>query len=185
MIIGLTGRIAAGKGQIVNYLLEKGFSYTTISNLVREEAAKRGIGITRENLQNLGNEVRKEEGANAWIKRLVSNIKENEEYIVDGIRNSAEVEELRKQRYFFLISVDAPQKIRFERMLKRAKPSDPKTWDDFLSIDKRDFGEENPNGQQVGKCMKLADFTIVNDGSLEYLNNQIDGIYNKISGVKR
>jgi len=181
MIIGLTGRIAAGKGQIVNYLLEKGFNYTTISNLVREEAARRGIGITRENLQNLGNQVRKEEGASAWIKRLVSNIKENEDYIVDGIRNTGEVEELRKQRYFFLISIDAPQKIRFERMIKRAKPSDPKTWEDFLIVDKRDFGEENPNGQQVGKCMELADYVVMNDSSLDYLNKRIDEIYQKIS----
>jgi len=82
--------------------------------------------------------------------------------IVDGIRNPAEVVELkRKFKDFILISIDAPQRERFQRILKRARESDPKDWEGFLKIDLRDLGEKDPLGQQVGECMKLADFKIL------------------------
>mgnify|MGYP001566146484 FL=1 len=82
---------------------------------------------------------------------------------------------------FLLISLDSPQKIRFERMLNRAKESDPKTWEGFLEIDERDFGDKtNELGQQVGKCMTLADFEILNEGTLEELNKKVEIIYSRI-----
>ncbi len=177
MIVGLTGRIASGKGQIVEFLKSKDFQYFTISQVVREEAAKKGIPIERKNLQDLGNEIRHNEGKNAWIKRLILKLDKSKNCIIDGIRNPGEIEELRKLDNFFLISVDAPQKVRFDRLLKRKKPSDPKTWEDFLEIDKRDFQEDDPLGQQVGKCMKQADFKIINDSDIDKLNKKIEEIF--------
>ena len=74
MLIGLTGRIASGKGQIVEYLEKKGFEYYTISKVVREEAAKINIPITRESLQDVGNLIRRYEGSGGWIKRLIQRL---------------------------------------------------------------------------------------------------------------
>jgi len=182
MIIGLTGRIAAGKGVIVDFLSSKGFEYYTISKVVREETKKLGLPITREELQNIGDLIRKKEGAGAWAKRLIRKFDKDKEYIVDGIRNPGELAKLRKCKDFFLIAIDAPQKIRFERMLKRAKPSDPLTWEEFIKIDERDYEDkENPLGQQVGLCMKQADFFIENNTDLEELSIKIKEIYNKMA----
>lgn len=182
MIIGLTGRIAAGKGMLVEFLQKKGFFYSTFSNLVREEAAIRGLEITRNNLQDLGDELRRKGGAGIWAKKMISKFEPGKNYIADGIRNPAEVFELKKMRDFFLISIDAAQKIRFERMLTRGKSSDPKTWTEFLKIDERDFCDKNNLlGQQVGLCMELADFKIVNDGKLEDLNRKVNEIYQEIN----
>jgi len=183
MIIGLTGRIAAGKGEIVKFLEGQGFTYTTISQIIRDEAAKLGIAITRKDLQDLGNEIRKKGGPSAWIKRLIENIEETEDYIVDGIRNPGEVEELRNLKNFHLISIDAPQKTRFERVISRNKDSDPNHWEGFIEIDERDFGEEDPLGQQVGKCIGLADFYVFNDNNLENLNNKILEIWEEIREI--
>ncbi len=58
MIIGLVGRNAAGKGEAANYLKSKGFVYYSLSDAIREEAAKRGLEHSRDNLINLGNELR-------------------------------------------------------------------------------------------------------------------------------
>jgi len=56
-------------------------------------------------------------------------------YIVDGIRNPGEIDELIKinqgEDKFYLISVDAPREKRFEWIIKRARSSDPKTYKDF------------------------------------------------------
>jgi len=180
MIIGLTGRIASGKGEIKDFLEKKGFKYCTISQVIREEALKRGIEIKRENLQDLGNEIRNIEGTNAWIKRLIATIDLNENVIIDGIRNPGEVEELKKIKNFFLIAVDAPQEKRYERVRMRTKPSDPKTWEEFLEIDKRDFGEADLKGQQVCKCMEMADFYIFNNSSIKILLKRIEELYSEI-----
>lgn len=180
MIIGLTGRIASGKGVVSEYLQGKGFDYFTISTAVREEAKKRGIEITRKNLQDLGNLVRKEEGAGAWAKRVIKLIDINRNYVIDGIRHPAEVDEFRKIKDFYLISIDAPQETRYKRLLARGRPSDPKTFEGFLKIDERDFCEEDPLGQHVGKCMELADFKIMNDSDLESFYRKVDEIYREI-----
>lgn len=181
MIIWLTGRIAAGKWVVVDYLKEKGFEYFTVSQIVRQEAAKRWVEITRFNLQTIGNEVRKEFGIGEWMKRIIAQMETWKNYIVDGIRNPGEVRELQTQSDFYLLSIDAPESVRFERALLRAKESDPKTKQDFEIIDKRDFGIGEPeDGQQVGKCMQMADFHIFNDGSLQDYQKKIDTIYDRI-----
>jgi dephospho-CoA kinase len=180
MIIGLTGRIAAGKGFVVAHLLEKSFRYVTLSQVVRDEVVKRGLPVERKNLQDVGNDVRKKEGENAWIKRVISNMNDGEDWIVNGIRNPGEVKELKKRKDFFLIALEANQKLRFERLLDRNKMSDPKTWEEFLKIDRRDFAEDDPAGQQVGACIKMADFKIENNGSLDELNASIDEIFKKM-----
>lgn len=180
MIIGLTGRIASGKQVIVDYLIKKGFRYYTISNIIREEASKRGIAIERKNLQDLGNEVRNTDGPGAWTKRLIAKMEQGQNYVIDGIRNPGEIIELRKLKNFYLIAIDAPQKQRFERFIKRAKPSDPHTWEDFLVIDKRDFGEDDLNGQQVGLCIKMNDFSINNSGYVEDFLRKFEEVFEKI-----
>ena len=81
---------------------------------------------------------------------------------------------------FILIAIDAPRNVRYQRILSRNKSSDKKTWEGFLEMDNRDFGENIENGQQVGKCMEIADFKIVNDSSLEALYGQLDKILEKI-----
>ena len=96
MIIGLTGRIASGKGEIAEFLKEKGFEYYTISQAVREEASKIKIPITRESLQDVGDLIRKYEGTSGWIKRIIQKINLSKNQIIDGIRNPGEIEELKK-----------------------------------------------------------------------------------------
>lgn len=184
MIIGLTGRIASGKAIVRKFLENKEFIYCTFSDVIREEAARRGIPIIRKDLQNLGNKVRQEEGGGAWTKYLINKMEPGKNYIVDGIRNPGEVYELKKAKEignFYLIAIDAPQKIRFQRLIERARPSDPKTWEGFLDIDKRDFGENEPEyGQQVGKSMELADYRLNNESGQENFIKEIQKIYENI-----
>ena len=166
MIIGLTGSIGSGKGVVSDFLKEKGFVYLSLSNKVREIGKKRGIEINRKSLQDLGNKLREEDGVGVLSKYILEEIndKNYEKVVVDGIRNPSEIEVLRKLEGFFLVSVDAPQKIRFERIKERYRESDPKTWDKFLEVDNRDKGVgETLTGQKVGKCMEMADFFLIND----------------------
>lgn len=187
MIIGLTGTLASGKDVISEYLKEKGFVYFSLSQEVREAAKERKIELTRENLQDLGNQLRKEKGIGALAKLVSEKIKNQNcsNAVIDGIRNPAEVEFLEGIENFSLIAVDAPQEIRFKRFINRNKESDPKTFEEFLKVDSRDQGEGEPeDGQQVRKCMDKAQFILLNDSDLETAYSKINEIYENISKEK-
>ena len=97
--------------------------------------------------------------------------------MIDGIRNPGEVDFLRQQfgDDFKLIAIDAQQQVRFERVVKRNRDIDPKTWEEFVAADERDQGKAQPEyGQQVRKCIEMADIVLQNDGSLEELKKKAE-----------
>jgi len=102
LIVGLTGPICGGKGIVAEYLRKKGFFYTSTSEQVREECRRRKITITRENLQKLGDEMRKKFGSEVWAKRCweMINKKKVPLTIVDSIRGEAEVDFLKTKSNF-------------------------------------------------------------------------------------
>ena len=183
MIIGLTGSLASGKGVVANFLKEKGFVYLSLSDELREIAKEQKVEINRENLQNLGNSMREKNGSGFLAELVVKKIL-NQEYkkaVVDGIRNPREIEVLRRIKDFFLVAVDAPREIRFQRMLERNRESDPKLWDDFVLVDNRDKGiGELETGQGVADCIKLSDFTLINSGELEEIKDKVKNLYEEI-----
>ena len=184
MIIGLTGSLGAGKDTILEYLESQGFNYFTFSNILREEAKNRNMELTRKNLQDLGNNLRKKHGAGILAQRLLQKINLKERNIVNGIRNPAEIEELKKNNSFFLVAVDAPAQLRFSRLVSRDREMDPKTWEEFLKVEARDKGEgEKEHGQQVAACMEMADFNICNDGDIGAVHEQIKKILGQIQDI--
>jgi len=185
MIIGLTGTKASGKGEVAEFLKKKGFLYLSTSDMVREEAKRRKIeDYTIKQLQDIGNELREKQGTGVLALMVIRLMEEGKNYVVDGIRNLGEIEELRKRKDFFLIGVDAPQEKRFNWLINRKRDSDPKTWEGFLSMEERDWGKNELNsGQQVSKCIEQADIKIYNDSSLEELNKRIEEVIARI--IKR
>jgi len=179
MIIGLTGTMGSGKGEIANYLIKKGFEYYCFSDILKEEAEKRNIKPTRKNLQKLGNDIKKDK-ANRGIlaKRILERIK-TDNVVLDGIRNVDEVRELRKAKEFFLVGVNAEQKLRFIRLKKRARAGDPTDFNDFKKLDDKE-NKGITKGQEINKCLKMADFTLLNNGSLEELKEETERILKNI-----
>ena len=175
MIFGLTGKNASGKGEVAKYLITRGFSYFSLSDEIRDEAKKRNIEPTRENLITLGNELREKNGPSALAKIVIKKIKKDS--IVDSIRNPAEINELRKITDFVLITVNAPIEIRFQRGVKRGRMGDADTLEKFRELEEKE-NFKNTIGQQLDKCISMADKVIVNDGSLDELNKKVDKILN-------
>ena len=180
MIIGLTGKNASGKGEVANYLKAKGFAYFSLSDELREEAKEKGIETTRENMIKLGNQLRDEFGAKYLASRINNKIKKNEKdnFVVDSIRNLGEIEELRKNKNFILVGVDAPVELRFKRAVERDRVGDAETLEKFKQLEERE-NLKNKTGQQLDECLKAVDKIIVNDGSLEELHNKVDQLINK------
>ena len=62
MIIGLTGKNAAGKGEVAKFLETRGFHYFSLSDVLREELKRRRLAPTRDHLTRVGNELREHYG---------------------------------------------------------------------------------------------------------------------------
>lgn len=183
MIIGLTGSMGSGKGEVVNILQGKGFEYITLSSMVREEARKRGIPEEREKLMEVGNSMRKEGGAGVLASRALEKIdaSEHDLWVVDGIRNPAEIDELRKSKDVQIVAVQTDKDLLIERIVSRSRESDPTVKDEIIAKIERELGKGEPeDGQQVAKCIEKADRQIENNGTLEELSGKFIDYFNML-----
>src|SRR5207244_6637622 len=138
MLIGLTGRNAAGKGEVARYLQKKSFYYHSLSDVIRDEIRSRDLQPTRELLIAVGNELRQRYGANILAERILAKVEDDKHYVIDSIRNPAEVNAFRSAKHFKLIRIDAPPELRFQRILTRQRESDPRTLADFIELENRE-----------------------------------------------
>tara|TARA_Y100000310_G_scaffold218433_1_gene219718 strand:- start:68 stop:613 length:546 start_codon:yes stop_codon:yes gene_type:complete len=179
MILGLTGKNASGKGAVAEYLKSKGYTYLSLSDALRDQATKRNLEHTRDNLINLGNQLRQEFGSNYLAKKTLEKISEGN-FIIDSIRNPEEINELKTHKDFTLIAVDAPIELRFERMQSRARPGDATSVEQLKEHEAKE-NTSNKTSQQLNTCIEMAQHTINNQGTLEELHNKIDQLLEEIN----
>jgi dephospho-CoA kinase len=181
IIIGVCGTVGAGKETLIGYFRERGFVYFETRQIIIEELKKLGLELSRKNMQDWADEQRVKFGVSAIMKIMLEMAEKDKtkNYIFDSLRNPGEADFLRDIcENFYLIGVDAPKAIRFERIVKRAKASDPVTWEGFLEMDERDLNDvKNPLGQHTGQLLKMADFIVINDKDLESAQKQVEHIY--------
>ncbi|MFA6081417.1 MAG: AAA family ATPase [Patescibacteria group bacterium] len=181
-VIGVVGQIASGKGILVKYLTEKlGFTAFSLSSIVHKELEKKGsIKFTRQTLQDVGDELRGEYGDDILAQRIIKAINEQKKdrIVIEGIRNPGEIEFLKKNSNFILIGVRANRELRFKRVLSRGKEWDPKTYEDFVKVDKRDLGVgQQKSGQQVGKCLAYCDYILTNNKDLGNFEKKVEKLF--------
>lgn len=177
-VVGLSGPNAAGKGLASQFFLEKGFKYFSLSDVVREEALKNGLTTSREHLILTGTELRAKYGMSILAERTFEKLVEKS--VVDSFRHPSEVEFLKNNcLLFFLLGIDAPQKLRYERAKKRMRDGDSiSSFEEFAKKEE----EENSSGagQQIQNTLSLADEVVINDGKKEDLHKKLEPIYNRL-----
>ncbi len=184
MIIGLTGPMASGKTTIVEALKKEGFEHITLSDAIREEATKRGVPEEREHLMEVGQSLREEFGAGVLAIRAIEKTKESpdKKWLIDGIRNPAEIDELRKIPGSIVIANTAPEKMIIERILSRKRSDDTLEEEAIRHKLRREWGEGEPeDGQQVGKCVAMADYVFENIVPIEKVEEEFMKLYNQIT----
>ena len=185
MIIGLTGKNAAGKGEAASYLKSKGFIYYSLSDVIRDEATKRGLEHSRDNLIKIGNELREKFAPNYLAQQINAKIKEilknnpKQNFAIDSIRSPFEAQELMKNNNFTLVGVDATIETRFKRLLERNRLGDAKTLEDFRKQEERENLKSDTN-QQLDATFGMAKEIIINNGTLEELHTKIDDLLNHL-----
>ena len=183
IVLGLTGKNASGKGTVAEILKKKNFTYHSLSDSLRDELKTLKKEETRENLIDIGNKLRVKGGPGVLADKLMPKLNTENNHIVDSIRNPLEVISLRKEtllRRFFLISVDANSKLRYDRLCSRGRIGDTDSWEKFVEQEKKEENNDDPNKQQLSRTMEMADYSIDNSGTLEELEAQVNRIISSL-----
>ncbi|MBI4050627.1 MAG: AAA family ATPase [Candidatus Doudnabacteria bacterium] len=183
MLIGVTGTLASGKDTLSSYLTKnKDFFHFSLSDAIREECDKRGLPKDRDTLVNLGNDLRAAFGSDILARRAVEAVQRNKakNAVLTSIRNPIEAEFLKKLPSFVLISVNAPIKVRYERIVSRKRASDFVDFKTFRAQEEKEMSG-TAREQDLKKVMTMADYNLINDGTLEEFHKNIETVLGKIN----
>lgn len=173
-IIALIGLAGSGKSSAVEYLTEKGFPKIYFGGVIYKAMDEAGIEKTWDNQQQFREEIRRKEGKDFVIKRVIKNIHDlvnagQNKIVLDGLYTWSEYKFLKHEfpGQVVVIAIVTPKYLRYQRMAKRIeRPMQPH------EVDQRDWSEiEN---LEKGGPIAIADYFIINDGSLEQLHQKID-----------
>lgn len=175
MIIGVTGTFGAGKDTVAEYLIEKGFFHFSLSDALRKEMDKRGIPKNIDNMTTFANDFRIEKGHDILARLALEEVRATNatNIVITSIRNPKEAEFLKTQDDFMLIAVNAPIEIRYERIKSRKREGDEVTFEKFKAQEQIQM-EGGEGKQNLGPLIKMADYTLINDGTLKEFKEKID-----------
>jgi len=177
-LIAFVGMPGSGKSEASTVARTMKIPVVSMGDVVREEAAKRGLPPTDENIGGIGTELRKDEGMDVISKRCVPKIRTHggDVVVIDGTRNIEEVNYFKKQFGidFKLVAINAPFDLRFERVKKRARS------DDMKGIEELKRRDEREKGWGLDNAMELADITLKNTGSLKEFQDEIRNLLRTI-----
>jgi dephospho-CoA kinase len=150
----------AGKSTIAEGLKPKGYEIINMGNAVREEAKKRNLESTRENLGKLMLELREKNGSGAIAELVKPQIESStaDVILIDGVRSNDEIQVLKKFGTVKLLAVHASINTRFDFLQKRGRSDDPQTKEHFDERDNRELGVG------ISNSIALSDYAISNVG---------------------
>nr|WP_281720354.1 deaminase [Nitrosomonas nitrosa] len=189
LVIALTGPVGSGVSTVSRLLEKEGFRRVSLAAPIKEEFRKRhkpegdlffdqkNTPDWRQRLQDIGDEKRTER-LDYWVVKALENVPDTEELVIDGVRNLAEIQALRKRfSNCFALAVVASHDTRWERVKDTVYDKDYKA---FERDDQRDADEDLPNGQQVEKCVQDADCVIWNEADLRPSAVRDEQLLNKL-----
>lgn len=178
IIVGLTGPFGSGCSYVAkNILCSDEYEYISLSDILKEEIGD--AEYTRSDLQDKGNQLREQKGADFLAQKAIEKINssDNTKFVIDSIRNTHEIEKLKKTfPQFYLFAIWASKDTRWERVQGKYNRDLPS----FEKDDNRDKDEKQENGQQITLCYQMADFIILNE---EKIHSQKSDTFKKLKAI--
>ena len=158
----ITGMPGAGKEELVQIAMSKGYDVIRMGDVVRSEAEKRNIQTNDRGIGGFANEERQKFGMGIWAARCIPFLK-GKDTVIDGSRGLEELSIFKKElgEDLRLLAIHTSPGKRFIRLQKRARADAPRTYDDFLERDDRELG------WGLGSLIALADIMLINEGTLD------------------
>jgi len=175
-IIGITGTLGAGKGTIVEYLVqEKGFVHFSVRGFITEEINRQGLPVNRDTMVTTANKLRATHSPSYIIDQLYEQaLLTNKNCIIESIRTPGEVASLREKGNFVLIAVDADPLLRYDRIVMRNSETDSISYATFIENEQREMQSNDPNKQNIGNCIEQADIVFYNNSTVADLHKRVE-----------
>jgi len=177
-IVAIVGMAGSGKSEVARIFERNGFIRIRFGDVTDEEIEKRGLELNEKNERYIREFLRQEYGMSAYaqlnLQRIDSALKHSN-IVVDGLYSWEEYTFL-KTHYgenFYVAAVWSSPKTRYSRLSIRSnRKLTPE------EADSRDRAEiENTN---KGGPIAIADFTIINESSLDNLAEQTEKIISRL-----
>ena len=174
------GMPGAGKSLVSDALVSSGFSYIRFGQITLDKLKEMGLALSEANEKKIREGLRKKHGMAAFAVLNISKIDtllEKSHVVVDGLYSWSEYKVL-KEKYgerMRVLAVYAPPGLRSKRLKQRkVKKGDKNQRFRPLKEEEtraRDYAEiEN---LEKGGPISMADFTIVNTGTINQLKKQV------------
>lgn len=164
-IIGISGRIAAGKTTLAQYLETQGFYYTRYSMVLAAMMREQGKEPTRSALQEFGNQIYQQIGQREFGRKLLETLPDQGNIVIDGLRFADDhafwIETFGPA--FYHVHLEAPVKLRKTRFNNRETNE--------TSFEE---AEAHPVEQQISMLRPLAHEIISNRGDIQTLYSKVD-----------
>lgn len=177
VLVLITGMAGSGKTTFAQFFQEYGFKVLIMGDIIRRLAEEMKMDLDSASLGKVAEEIRIKEGGGIVAEECLKIIKK-EQYlrvVIDGIRSLDEVEVFRRDYSFKLIALHASPKTRFERLVARGRSDDADQEKIMIDRDLRElrFG--------VGSAIAMADYMIVNEGSIQDLRKKFEELITCLS----
>ncbi len=181
LLVCIVGMPGSGKSIVSSIASEMGIPVLVMGDIVRNEASRLGLELTPENLNYVARMLREKHGPAAIALLMADELAQlmdegHKVVVIDGVRSMKEIEVFRAKCRceVAVIAVHSSPRTRFERLKRRGRPGDPKTYEEFV---KRDYMELSFG---IGEVIALADYMIVNEGGLEEARREARRILSKL-----
>jgi len=176
IVVGVTGRIGSGKTSLARALEQDlGFQYVRYSQVLADWFKADSSDKIR--LQRIGGDVMTGAGQRELNRLLISKIEATGDVVVDGLRHPIDFESLHSYfgRQFFLIYVDVPALIRFNRLSSR-----------FASIEEFKMADARPVESNIDSLRSMASVilpgTMLQDAFTSKSKSLVPGFREKVVG---
>lgn len=169
-VVSIVGMAGSGKSVVAKIFENNGFVKVRFGDITDTEIRKRGLELNEKNERYVRQQLRKEYGMSAYAKLSLSKIDyllKSSDVVVDGLYSWEEYTLLKSSYgdHFIVVAVWASPETRYRRLTKR--PVRPLTAEEAVSRDVAEIEDTNKGGP-----IAMADFTIINESSLEALERE-------------
>ncbi len=178
-VVSVVGMAGAGKSEVARLFQEKGFTLIRFGDVTDAEIKKGGLELNEENERYVRELLRQEHGMAAYAKLNQPRIDlalKSTRVVIDRLY-SWEEHIFLKDYYgedLWLVAVWASPGTRYGRLVSRANR--PLTLEEAASRDRAEIENINKGGP-----IAMADFTIINESSLDDLKKETESI---IAGLR-
>ena len=178
-VVAIVGMAGAGKSEVARVFEKHGFTRVRFGDVTDEEVKKRALELNEENERHVRELLRQEHGMAAYASLNLSRIDEaskHSDVVIDGLYSWEEYTFLKSYygEKFYVVAVWASPRVRYARLAGRLNRR--LTVEEAASRDRAEIENVNKGGP-----IAMADFTIINESSLEDLREETKRI---ITGLR-